>query len=198
MSGQLKGRRALVTGASRGIGRAIAHRLAAEGADVATSARTLERHHHLDGSLTETVAELERYGGLAVPIVADLTDPDARATIVPTAVAGLGGPIDILVNNAAAAIYEPLAGFSLKRRRLIFEVNTFAPLDLAQAVIPSMRERGEGWIVNLSSGSARPVGGPPYEAGVLGTRSPCTARRRRRSTGSAAVSLPSSTAPASA
>jgi NAD(P)-dependent dehydrogenase (short-subunit alcohol dehydrogenase family) len=91
-------------------------------------------------------------------VVADLTDGDDRARIVPEAVDALGGPIDVLVNNAAAAMYGPLADFPLKRRRLTFEVNVHAPLDLAQAVLPSMLERGEGWIVNVSSATARPVG----------------------------------------
>jgi NAD(P)-dependent dehydrogenase (short-subunit alcohol dehydrogenase family) len=54
-------------------------------------------------------------------------------------------------------MYAPLLEFPLKRRRIIFEVNVHAPLDLAQAVLPSMLERGEGWIVNLSSGTARPI-----------------------------------------
>ncbi|MGK4422518.1 SDR family NAD(P)-dependent oxidoreductase, partial [Klebsiella pneumoniae] len=74
----------------------------------------------------------------------------------------LGGSLDIVVNNAAAAIYGPLVDYPLRRRRLVFEVNVHAPLDLAQAAIPAMVERGEGWIVNLSSGSARLTAGPPF------------------------------------
>jgi NAD(P)-dependent dehydrogenase (short-subunit alcohol dehydrogenase family) len=153
---RLAGRRALVTGASRGIGAAIAERLAAEGADVAITARTSERHDHLAGSLRETAERLGRYGHRVATVVADLSDEQQRAAIVPQAVAALGGPIEILVNNAAAAIYQPLTGFPLKRRRLTFEVNVHAPVDLAQAVIPAMRDAGEGWILNLSSAAARP------------------------------------------
>jgi NAD(P)-dependent dehydrogenase (short-subunit alcohol dehydrogenase family) len=167
--GRFSGRRAVVTGASRGIGAGIAERLAAEGADVAITARTLDAHDHLSGNLREVVDRLVPYGGTVLPIVADLTDDDDRAAIIPAAVEGLGGPIDILVNNAAAAMYIPPADYPLKRRRLTFEVNVHAPLDLAQAVIPSMRERGEGWILNLSSGSTRLPEGPPYESGALGT-----------------------------
>lgn len=159
------GRRALVTGASRGIGAAIAERLAAEGAELAITARTVDRHDHLAGSLTETAARLERYGSGVAIVVADLTDTDDRERIVPEAVERLGGQIDILVNNAAAAIYQPLADFPLRRRRLTFEVNVHAPLDLAQAVIPAMTEAGEGWIVNVSSGSARHWSGPPFDLG---------------------------------
>jgi NAD(P)-dependent dehydrogenase (short-subunit alcohol dehydrogenase family) len=163
---------ALVTGASRGIGAAVAERLAAEGAAVAVTARTLEEGtHHLEGSLTSTVAAIEAGGGRAVAIVADLTDADDRARIVPEAVAALGS-IDILVNNAAAAFYLPTAEMPLKRRRLLFELNVHASVDLTQAVIPGMRERGRGWIVNISSATSRQPKGPPADRGHrLGTTS---------------------------
>ena len=169
MPDRFRGRRALVTGSSRGIGAAVAERLAAEGADVVLTARTLERHEHLAGSLRETADRLSGYGTTVAVVVADLTDEASRARVVPEAVDALGGPIDILVNNAAAAIYEPLEGFSLKRRRLTFEANVHAPLDLAQAVLPGMRAAGEGWIVNVSSGTARHWDGPPFDLGVRGT-----------------------------
>ena len=159
--GIFDGRRVIVTGASRGIGAAIAERFAAEGAAVAITARTAEHHDHLEGSLAETVARCAAYGGLVVPIVADLADADDRVRIVPEAVAALGGPIDVLVNNAAAGIHQPAATMSLKHRRIMFEVNFHAPFDLAQLVIPSMVERGEGWIINVSSNSARLTEGPP-------------------------------------
>src|SRR6476646_3639564 len=115
----LAGRRVLVTGASRGIGAAAAQRFAAEGADVAIVARTVDQHDHLTGSLRETAALIAAYGARCAMITADLTDAADRAGIVPTAVAELGGPIDILVNNAAAAMYAPVRDFSLKRRRVI-------------------------------------------------------------------------------
>ncbi len=166
---RFEGRRALVTGASRGIGAAIAQRLAAEGADVAITARTLDRHPTLPGSLEETARRLEGFGGKVTLVVADMADGDDRARIVPEAEAALGGHIEILVNNAAAAIYQPLGGYPLRRRRLIFEVNVHGPIDLAQAVVPAMVERGEGWIVNLSSGSARLTDGPPFAAGFTGS-----------------------------
>jgi citronellol/citronellal dehydrogenase len=165
---RLTGRRALVTGASRGIGAATARRLAAEGADVAVTARTGERHPSLPGSLRETAEQLDAFGGRVVTVLADLTDAEERAAIVPGAEQGLGGPIDILVNNAAAAIYQSLVDFPLKRRRLIFEVNVHAPMDLAQAVLPAMVERGEGWIVNVSSATAHLVE-PPFRVGRLGS-----------------------------
>jgi NAD(P)-dependent dehydrogenase (short-subunit alcohol dehydrogenase family) len=167
VSARFDGRRALVTGASRGIGAAVARRLAAEGADVALVARTLDSHPTLPGSLRETAAVVEGHGRRAAVVVADLTDADDRARVVPEADAGLGGPVDVLVNNAAAAIYQPLGDFPLRRRRLTFELNVHAPLDLAQAVVPGMVERGEGWIVNLTSASARLTKGPPFPADGL-------------------------------
>jgi NAD(P)-dependent dehydrogenase (short-subunit alcohol dehydrogenase family) len=158
------GRRAIVTGASRGIGAAVAEQLAAEGAAVAITARTLDHHPTLPGSLRETAGRIEARGGRVVVVTADLTDEAERARIVPTAVEALGGPVDVLVNNAAAAIYQPLADFPLRRRRLTFEVNVHAPFDLAQAVLPAMVEAGEGWIVNVTSATARPPAGPPFPA----------------------------------
>ncbi len=157
MSDRFAGRRALVTGASRGIGAAVAERLAAEGADVAIVARTLEAHDHLAGSLRDTAARIQAYGRVPTVVVADMASPADRERVVPEAEAGLGGPVEILVNNAAAAMYAPVATMPSKRRRILFEVNALAPLDLAQAVIPGMTEGGEGWVVNLTSATARPA-----------------------------------------
>jgi citronellol/citronellal dehydrogenase len=169
MTGRFQGRRAVVTGASRGIGAGIAERLAAEGADVVITARTLEAHDHLEGSLLATKERLARYGTNVGVVVADLTDEDDRDRIIPEATELLGGPVEILVNNAAAAIYQPLETFPRKRRKIIFEANVHAPLDLAQAVIPAMRAAGEGWIVNVSSASAKLLAGPPFALGPQGT-----------------------------
>lgn len=164
MSERFNGRRAIVTGASRGIGAGIAERLAAEGAAVAIVARTVAAgdRANLPGSLHETADRLRAHGNPVSVIAADLTDGDDRARIVPTAADELGGPIDILVNNAAAAMYAQPSEMSLKRRRITFEVNVHAPLDLAQAALPAMLERGEGWIVNLSSATGKLAAGPPF------------------------------------
>src|SRR5690242_3777031 len=161
MAGRFQGRRVVVTGSSRGIGAGIAERMAAEGADVVITARTLDKHDHLAGSLNETASRLEGYGGKVGIVVADLTDEAERARVIPEAAEALGGPVEILVNNAAASIQKPLTGFSVKRRNIMFEANVNAPLDLALAAAPAMVEAGEGWIVNLSSGSANLWPGPP-------------------------------------
>ncbi|MBP1050855.1 SDR family NAD(P)-dependent oxidoreductase [Rhodococcus qingshengii] len=162
MTRRFDGRRALVTGSSRGIGAGVAERLAAEGADVALVARTLGTHATLPGSLEETAARIAKYGTKVEIVVADLTDEQQRDTVVPLAIEKLGGTIDILVNNAAAAIYQPLSDYPLRRRRLMFEANVHAPLDLMQAVVPGMVANGHGWIVNVSSGTVKPWHGPPF------------------------------------
>ena len=171
--GILSGRRAVITGASRGIGAGVAERFAAEGAAVALVARTLDRHDHLSGSLEQTAARCAVHGGPVEVIVADLADGDDRARIVPEATQRLGGPVDVLVNNAAAAIYQPMKDYSLKRRRLTFEVNVHAPFDLLQAALPGMEQLGAGWVVNISSATSR------YDPDTLGQ---AAARGRQTST----------------
>jgi NAD(P)-dependent dehydrogenase (short-subunit alcohol dehydrogenase family) len=163
MSKKFEGMNVIVTGASRGIGASAAYRFAAEGANVAITARTVDKHDHLAGSLNETAEKMRAFGGTVATIAADLGDGDDRARIVPEAVDALGGPIDILVNNAAAAIYNSMLDYTLKRRRLMFEINVQAPIDLAQAVIPAMRDKGRGWILNVSSATAKHAEGPPFK-----------------------------------
>jgi citronellol/citronellal dehydrogenase len=165
MTRRLDGRRTIVTGSSRGIGAGIAERAAGEGARLALVARTLDTHPTLAGSLNETAERCRALGADVVTIVADLTDETDRARVVGEAADALGGHIEVLVNNAAAAIYQPLDTYPLKRRRLMMELNVHCPLDLAQAALPGMVDAGEGWIVNLSSGSANPPDGPPYDLG---------------------------------
>ena len=160
--GELSGKVAVVTGASRGIGAAIAERFAGAGASVAVTARTgQEGDHPLAGSLATVVNGITENGGTAIPIVADLAVQADRKRIIDTATEQLG-PIDILVNNAAITYFEPVISFDEKHFRLMFEVQVRAPFELAQLVLGGMRERKSGWIVNISSGAGRHPQGPPY------------------------------------
>jgi citronellol/citronellal dehydrogenase len=146
---------AIVTGASRGIGAAIAERFAAEGAKVAVTARTADpARSRLPGTIGETVARIEAAGGTARPYAADLSDPAARESLV-TAVTGELGPVDILVSNAAVTYFTPVADFTDRRFALMFEVQVTAPFHLARLVLPGMRERRRGWILNISSLASR-------------------------------------------
>jgi NAD(P)-dependent dehydrogenase (short-subunit alcohol dehydrogenase family) len=157
----LAGRVALVTGASRGIGAAIAARYAAAGATVALSARTLDPDPRYKGTLRETVAAIEAAGGTARAFKADLANSEQRQQLVADVRAALG-PIDILVNNAAVTYFLPFTEFTRKRIDLMLEMQFIAPFELSQLVVPSMYERGQGWILNISSRAAEHAVGPPY------------------------------------
>ena len=188
MAGTLDGRIALVTGASRGIGEAIARRLAEAGAAVAVSARTVEEGDHpLPGSTATTVRSIVDAGGTGVAVAADLSRQEDRRALVAEVERRLG-PIDVLVNNAAVTYFEPVDGFSEAHYRTMFEVQVRAPFELAQLVVPGMRERGRGWVLNISSGAARHPQGPPYRRGLGGgtVYGMCKAALERFTTGLAA------------
>ena len=160
----LKGKVALVTGASRGIGTAIALRLASEGAVVAVTARTVEPgSSRFAGTINETVEQIRAAGGDGVAIAADISREEDRVRLVSETEDRLG-PVDILVNNAAVTYFQPIDGFPPRRRDLMFEVQVYAPMHLTQLVIPGMVDRGRGWIVNISSGAARHPLIPPDPA----------------------------------
>jgi NAD(P)-dependent dehydrogenase (short-subunit alcohol dehydrogenase family) len=189
MNDTLEGRVALVTGASRGIGEGIARRFAAEGAAVAITARTVDPHPTLPGTLRETARRIEAGGGRCLVVQADLCNPADRERLMEHVNQELGS-IDVLVNNAARAFYEPSHSISDKRLRLSLELNFIAPYDLSQRVIPGMREKGAGWILNIGSATAEQAEGPPYrefdqEAGV-GTYASTKAALNRLTTAMAA------------
>jgi NAD(P)-dependent dehydrogenase (short-subunit alcohol dehydrogenase family) len=185
--GTLDGKVAIVTGASRGIGAEIARRFAAEGAAVAVAARTTgPGMSPLDGTIGETVEQIRADGGTAVAIRADLSNPEDRERLVSETTSQLGGP-DILVSNAAVTYFTPVEDFTARRMRLMFDVQVEAPFQLAQLVIPGMRDKGGGWILNISSGAARHPAVPPATRFRGGTvYGMCKAALERFSTGLAA------------
>jgi citronellol/citronellal dehydrogenase len=177
-----EGKVALVTGGSRGLGKAIAQRLAAEGAAVAITARTMEPDPKYLGSLQETREEILSTGGQAVAIQADLSSPDDRERLM-TEVKEQLGPPDILVNNAAVTFLRPLDEFPEKRARLMIEMHVLAPLHLTQMAIPAMRERRRGWVLMLTSLAGDRIEGPPFSefdsAAGFGVYGPCKAALAR-------------------
>ncbi|MCP5181478.1 MAG: SDR family NAD(P)-dependent oxidoreductase [Pseudomonadales bacterium] len=153
-NGVLAGKVAVVTGASRGIGEAIALRYAMEGARVVVSARTVEEGDNMfAGSINSTVARIRAAGGEATAVKADLSLEADRLGLIDAAEAAYGG-VDILVNNAAVTFFIPVVSFPEKRYRLMMDVQVWSPFQLAQRVLPGMMERGGGWILNISSHAA--------------------------------------------
>ncbi|OJZ75315.1 oxidoreductase [Mycobacterium paraffinicum] len=188
MTGRLSGRAAIVTGASRGLGRAIALALAAEGAAVAVAGRTEQVwDERLPGTIGETAADIEAAGGRAVAVRADLTERDDIGRLVASARDALG-PITILVNNAAFTApgrpptpgaeqrtksAKPAGGAAkpgwpgfvsipLAAYRRHFEIAVFAAYELMQLVCPDMIEAGGGAIINITSVASRIPGDGPY------------------------------------
>jgi 3-oxoacyl-[acyl-carrier protein] reductase/(S)-1-phenylethanol dehydrogenase len=143
MSGRLAGRVAVVTGAAHGIGRAYARRLAAEGASVAVV-------DIADGS--GTVAEIEAAGSKGASFMTDVTSPAQVAAAAGNIEAALGA-VDILVNNAGIYPNQPLAEMSIDDWRRMFAVNVESMFLTCQAFTPSMKARGWGRIVNMTSNS---------------------------------------------
>lgn len=146
----LQGAVALVTGASRGIGRAIAQRLAAAGAVVVVTARSLERPAALAGTLAETCALIEAGGGRAIPLQADIEDRSDRAGLVERAVAA-AGRLDILVNNAGFAEYALVEEMPAEVYDRTLDHYLRTPFELSRQAIAPMHAAGAGWILNLGS-----------------------------------------------
>lgn len=154
-NGLLAGKVAVITGASRGIGEAIAIRYAMEGAKVVVSARTVnEGDHILAGSINAVVKRIDDAGGSAVAVRADLAQAEHRVHLIEAAEEAFGA-VDILVNNAAVTYFTPVIDFSAKRYGLMMEVQVYGPFHLAQLVLAKMKERKSGWILNVSSGAAQ-------------------------------------------
>jgi NAD(P)-dependent dehydrogenase (short-subunit alcohol dehydrogenase family) len=122
---------------------------------------------HLAGSLQETAQRIRDDGGVAHEIVGDLADPATdKAAIVAQAETALG-PVDVLVNNAAACYYLPLAKVSERRLRVAYEVNVIAPYLLVQTAVEGMRARRRGWVLNITTGMADEPNDPIHGATAM-------------------------------
>jgi len=155
--GKLNGKLALVTGASRGIGRRVAIRLAEHGARVAVAARSATKRDDNLGGLDDTVRMVEEAGSSAVPFEVDLSDPAAVVRLAEAVKAELGD-IDVLANVAAkvdAPMYGSFDEMTVEEFRAEFELNVITHFALMKAFCPGMRKRGGGVVINYTSRSAQ-------------------------------------------
>jgi citronellol/citronellal dehydrogenase len=147
----LSGQVAVVTGASRGIGKAICIDFANAGADVVVSARTsAESPSKLPGTIEETAQAVEAAGAKALAVPTDVTD-EAQVQELAKRALDAFGRVDILVNNAGISSPAQFKDTPLKRWDLVLAVNLRGPVMCTQAFLPQMLERGSGRIINISS-----------------------------------------------
>jgi citronellol/citronellal dehydrogenase len=145
----LQGRVAIITGASRGIGRAIALGLARHGCHIVVAAKSVESAERLPGSINTVAKEVEALGVSALPIQVDVRDADQIEAMTAQTVQRFGR-IDILINNAGALWWKPVLETPAKRFDLVMEVNARAAFLASRAVLPHMMERKWGHIINMS------------------------------------------------
>jgi citronellol/citronellal dehydrogenase len=147
--GDLNDRTVLMSGGSRGIGLAIAKRLAAEGANVAIVAKTDQPHPKLPGTIHTAAEEIEAAGGKALPILGDVRDEEQVAAAVAKTVERFGG-IDVCVNNASAINLAPMGELPPKRYDLMADINTRGTFVFTQACLPHLRESDHAHVLTLS------------------------------------------------
>lgn len=145
----LRGKTLFITGASRGIGKAIGLRAARDGANVAIAAKTTEPNPKLPGTIYTAAAEIEAAGGKALPLAVDIRFEDQIRAAVEQTVATFGG-IDILVNNASAIFLAGTVGTPMKRFDLMHQINTRGTYACSQACIPHLKKAANPHILNLS------------------------------------------------
>lgn len=168
----MRGKIAIVTGASRGIGKAIALGYAREGATVVVAARSeAAPSERLPGSIHETAALIEAFGGRAFAVRCDVTD-EASVNAMVEATLSQFSRVDVLVNNAAVDFPSPVVDMPLKRWEIVFRVGLTAPFLCGRAVLPTMIEQGGGSIINITSqaGSERGTGTVGYSAAYAATK----------------------------
>ncbi len=149
MSTSLSGKSVFITGGSRGIGKAIALRLAREGANIVIGAKTTEQHPKLEGTIYTAAQEIESAGGKCLPLQLDIRDDEAIQRAVEEAAAHFGG-IDILINNASAINLSPTEALEPKRYDLMHSINVRGTFMMSRACIPYLKKSGNAHILNLS------------------------------------------------
>ena len=145
----LRGKTLFITGASRGIGKAIALRAAADGANIAIAAKTAEPHPKLPGTVYSAAKDIEAAGGHALPLIVDIRDENRVQEAVQETVEKFGG-IDICVNNASAIFLAGTLGTPMKRFDLMHQVNTRGTFVTSQACLPHLLKAENPHILNLS------------------------------------------------
>lgn len=145
----LKGKTVFISGASRGIGKAIALRAAADGANIVVAAKTDKPHRVLPGTIHSAAAEIEKAGGRALPLQLDVRDENAIETAVAAAAAHFGG-LDVLVNNASAISLTGTLQTAMRRFDLMFSVNVRATFAMSQACLPWLAKSDNPHILTLA------------------------------------------------
>ncbi|WFS20840.1 NAD(P)-dependent oxidoreductase [Pseudomonas sp. 905_Psudmo1] len=145
----LSGKTLFITGASRGIGREIALKAAADGANIVIAAKSAEPHPKLAGTIFSVAAEVEAAGGKALALQLDVRDEQAVAAAMAKAAEHFGG-IDAMVNNAGAIKLVGVEKLEPKRFDLMYQINTRAVMVCSQAALPYLKQSASGHILNLS------------------------------------------------
>jgi len=145
----LKGKTLFITGASRGIGLAIALRAAADGANIAIAAKTAEPHPKLEGTIHTAAGEIEKAGGRALPLVVDVRDDEAVAAALARTAETFGG-IDIVVNNASAIATTPVAATEMRRFDLMHQINARGTFMVSKFALPYLERADNPHILMIS------------------------------------------------